>query len=167
MTHHNCPYDLNHVPIHRMNSLQATAWVRGGEPRRFLGAFFAKTYPDGCAVTECGYRLIGWVDKKGNCFDIPPPHRSIHFSKVANAPKADFDCPCREFYDPEIGGPWKLRNSSEHHPQCQFEPASMKVWALLKSRGFMAPAGVAPWMHKAPEMRPDYLEMLRQEARGG
>jgi hypothetical protein len=148
-----------------MNSLQEAAWLRRGEPRRVLGSFLCKLYPGGGAVTECGYRLVGWFNKAGECYDLMPPWRSVHFSKTANAPKAQENCPCLEFYDAEIQGPWKMRNSPEHHPQCQFEPASMKVWSTLYKRGIVAPMGIDPQTLKPVELRPDAMEKIRQECR--
>lgn len=152
MAHHNCPFDLNAKPIHRMSRAQETAWLRGGDPKRLLGDWLVKRYPGGGAVTSPGFLLVGWFDNRGNCNDLSPPFQVIHYSKVANAPEVP-TCPCGEFYDPETNGPWRLRGSREHHPLCQYEPASTKVWDILQARGVQAP------------IRPDDWEKIRQQAR--
>jgi hypothetical protein len=61
---------------------------------------------------------------------MAPPFNWYSRHDIANKPELQA-CPCANFYDPEIQGPWKLRNSSEHHPICQFDQTSMETFNRL------------------------------------
>ena len=167
MAHHNCPYDLNHKPIHRMDGTQGKAWLMGGELRRVLGSWLLTQYPQGCGITEDTYHLVGWCDDRGQVFDLMPPYRTIHYSRIANKPAVQA-CPCAEFYDPESNGPWRNRGDAkarDHHPLCQYDQHSTQIWGELQRRGFLPPDGVIATHAERKVARPDEWNNIREEIR--
>lgn len=117
----------DHVPIHRLNSPQTLLWLFGGEPQRRMASNLAKRYPCGVGVCAATLRLIAFVDPKGNARHLPPPHKLYEMHQISNQPLVT-ECQCADFFDPEIGGPWRMRGTEDHHPLCQFERVAGTVY---------------------------------------
>jgi hypothetical protein len=72
------------------------------------------------------------------------------------------ECACRNYFDPEVQGPWYLRDKERgldmHHPHCQFDMTAKRVWVdSYKSATHRVSE------HRAPQERPDEWVRRRQE----
>lgn len=120
------------------------------EVRRKIATELLRIYPGGYGVVSPTLqRLFAVVDPRGAIRELPPPHHFVEMWELANQP-ATPECPCRNFYDPEVGGAWKLRDIPDHHPLCQFDRSSSKVFKEAATR---------PWK------RPDDWVKLREQIR--
>lgn len=155
---HNAPYDLNHVPLHRLKTqAQTNAWFCGRSIQARMADQLAKNYRTGVGVVTNLYELVAYVSPDGGVRNLQPPFQSIKPWDLANKPKPH-ECACRNFTDPENGGlPWSARNRpNQHHPLCMYDPGSERTYATLMQRG------VAPGTE---DMRPDEWTRLQQENR--
>lgn len=117
----------DHVPIHRLNTPQTKLWLFGGDIKRRMASNLSKRYRAGVGVCSATLRLIAYVDPHGNFRDLPPPHKLYAMHQVSNQPLVT-ECQCASFYDPEVKGAWRERDTTEHHPMCQFDPTSAPVF---------------------------------------
>lgn len=117
----------DHVPLHRLNTPQTKLWLFGGDIRRRMASNLSKRYTSGVGVCSATLRLIAYVDPRGGIRDLPPPHKLYQMHEVSNRPMVT-ECQCAAFFDPEVGGPWRERGTDEHHPMCQFDGTSGKVF---------------------------------------
>lgn len=142
------------LPLHRLNTGHMRAWLVLPYVKREMVSFLAKTYRGGCAVVAPTLRVIATVSPRGHLTELPPPHRRVEFSALANKPSIRAgECACRGFWDPESQGPWGARPEALrdiHHPHCQCRAVSVQSW----QRAFdSATARVAEG--RAPQARPD------------
>lgn len=128
-THYTTNYH-DHVPLHRLNTPQTKLWLFGGDIRRRMASNLAKRYTSGVGVCSATLRLIAYVDPRGGIRDLPPPHKLYQMHEVSNRPMVT-ECQCAAFFDPEVGGPWRDRGTDEHHPMCQFDRTSQKVFSHM------------------------------------
>lgn len=153
---------LHGYPLHRLNTGHMRAWLCLPVLRREMASFLAKTYRTGVVVCNPTLHAFATVSPNGVITELPPPHRVFQFWQLANKPSVVAgECACLNFWDPEIEGPWKLREDSVrrniHHPHCQSREVSTAAWSLAKAS---AEARVAEG--KAPQARPD--EWVKQAA---
>lgn len=120
----------DHVPIHRLNTPQTKLWLFGGDIRRRMAANLSKRYRSGVGVCSATLRLIAYVDPRGGIRDLPPPHKLYKMHETSNQPMVS-ECQCASFYDPEVKGPWRDRDTSDHHPMCQFDGTSSAVFTHM------------------------------------
>jgi len=119
------------IPLHRLTSAQVKVWLMGGELQRQQAENLRRRYPGGVGVLSPTQCLFAYVRPDGSVQSLTPPFRRYLISEIANRPTLE-QCPCAEYFDPESGGPWKLRaRDGEHHPICQYKPTSMTVFNLL------------------------------------
>jgi hypothetical protein len=146
--------NLDGYPLHRLNTGHVSAWLVSKALRREMASFLAKTYRTGVVVLSPTLRAFALVAPNGVITDLPPPHLSYPFWKIANRPSVKAgECACRNFWTPECEGPWSLHRDAErdiHHPHCQSRPVSTLAWDLAKRS---AEARVKE--HRAPQARPD------------
>lgn len=108
-------------PLHRFNTAQTKAWLRLPNMRPFMADKLAKKYKSGVGVLSATLRLFLLIQPDGKYRELPPPWVEYEMWQVANAPSPVSECACRDYYDPEVGGPWKMRDGKlGHHPHCQF-----------------------------------------------
>lgn len=127
MSDHRTTNYHDHVPIHRLNTPQTKLWLFGGDIRRRMASNLSKKYPSGVGVCSATLRLIAYVDPRGGIRELMPPHKLYKMHEVSNQPMVT-ECQCASFFDPEVGGPWRERDTYEHHPMCQFDRVSAPVY---------------------------------------
>lgn len=107
-------------PLHRLNTPQTILWHRGDVIRRPMAALLiSKFYRGGCGILDARNDLIAMIDPRGTIHHMKPPFRRFRMHEIANRPAVPV-CQCAEFFDPESQGKWKQRNTTRHHPMCQF-----------------------------------------------
>lgn len=167
--------DIN-FPIHRMNQVQTLAWLTVPAWRRRFSDFLVKQrYRGGFGVCSATLRLIAVVDPRGAVRELAPPHRRFEMWQVANAPRPN-ECPCADFYDPEVGGRFRERSApGQHHPLCQFDRTAAPVFREAQRRAFdrldiqvIDGIGVLPQKEtrKTAQSRPDEWQNIRKEYQG-
>lgn len=155
---------LHWIPRHLMN-----AWFMLPNVRRIMANELGKAYArfGGVGIVVCfgegnTGRLVAHVLSNGAIEELAPPHKTFAQHLMANKPIAS-ECACLNLYYEECQGPWRLMNRTElHHPLCEWEPVTMKLWRDPRVIGIVE-NGVAKAVEKH---RPDLLEKLRQEHRG-
>jgi hypothetical protein len=146
------PYSVNHVPLHRLNQVLTRIWMfeETHQARRQLVKSLNKRYPSGVGVVSATLFLIAFIAPNQSVRNLMPPFRKYEMWQMNNKP-APPECACANFVDPENDcRPWRERGSREHHPVCQFERTSSKVFERMVNR----PAG---------KERPDDLTRIRDE----
>lgn len=154
-------------PLFRMNSLQIKWWIAGGDFRRQFANVVSKTWRTGVVMLNPSLFAVGTVDPRGRCNDIPPPWEQFEMWQVCNKPSVRYmECACRNYFDPEVQGPWhlreKMRGLDRHHPFCQFDKAAKRTFTVSEQS---ATARVAE--KKAPQARPDEWMRTQVEQGGG
>ncbi len=163
-------------PLHRMNQTQTLAWLTVPAWRRkFIEHLLRERYRGGFGVCSATLRLIATVNPRGALVELAPPHRLFEMHEVANAP-APPRCPCAEYYDPEVGGPFRERGREhEHHPLCQFDKTAKPVFKEAQRRAFdrldirvIEGVGVlgGKETRRSAQARPDEWEQIRKEKQG-
>lgn len=117
----------DHVPIHRLNTPQTLLWLFRGDPQRRMASNLAKRYASGVGVCSATLRLIAYVAPGGGIRELTPPHKLYEMHQISNKPEVT-ECQCAAFFDPEVKGPWRERDTSEHHPLCQFDRVAAPVF---------------------------------------
>lgn len=118
----------DHVPYHKLTEAQGHAWCFSPDVRRQMAARLARMYPqNGCGVCSAHMNLVAYVSARGELRMLVAPFKRIPIHAIANKPKAP-ECPCARFFDPEVGGEWKQRGTTAHHPMCQFQRGSQEVF---------------------------------------
>ena len=131
----------NQEVFHKLTERQARAWCLpgkvGAEVRRKMASQLAQMYPqNGCGVCSPLMHLVAYVSPRAELRMLMAPFRVIPISAIANKPAVK-DCPCLEFFDPEVKGSWRERSEVEraryggHHPMCQYQRTSAEVFAEL------------------------------------
>lgn len=117
-------------PLHRLNTAQTKAWLRYPNTRPFAASQLAKKYGNrGCGLLSATMALFVLVDPRGKYQELSPPFKTFDMWQVDNAPYHYTECACRDYYDPEVGGPWRLRGEEAgHHPFCQFSKTAVPVF---------------------------------------
>jgi len=168
-------------PLHRLNIPRTKLWLISPTNRRRTAESLAKIYRGGVGVCSATLYLIAFVDPRGNIRDLVSPLRRYELWQIANKPKAITECPCREYFDPEVQGPYSERGSNAgHHPLCQFERTAQKVFVEAQGRaanriGLSFENGVpiigaeplkTVIKPLTPQARPDEWEKIRREYQG-
>lgn len=158
--------NLEGFPLFRLNSLQVKYWIAGGDFRRLIAKMVSRTYRTGVVILNPHLYAIGTVNPHGDTQDLPPPFKQFEMWQICNIPSVRYnECACRNYWDPEVQGPWKLRdkerNNEQHHPHCQFDRVAKPVW---KQNYREATERVK--VHQAPQVRPDEWVRTRQQILG-
>ena len=74
-------------------------------------------------------RLFATVNPLGVVRELAPPHTRYEMFQMANRPSAITECPCANFFDPEVGGAYRERGKG-HHPLCQWVAEAKPLWDL-------------------------------------
>lgn len=151
------PSDLPY-PLHRLNTPQTKVWLISLEARRQIANALALKYRGGVGVLTATQRLFALVDPRGAIQELAPPHRRYEMWQIANRPQAP-ECPCADYIDPEVQGPWRERGSDLHHPLCQFDKTAASVFVRAARE---AHARISAGM--GPQERPDEWNRMREEA---
>jgi len=141
---------------HQLTNNQTKLWLLGGDTRREIAANIATHYHGERPVGVVAWRgqLIAWIGTRGEVKLLSPPFQRVHRNAVENSP-APQSCACAEYYDPEVGGPWKNRDlPNSHHPYCQFDKTSHTVFGAMMRKACQSGANA---------LRPD--EHLRERDR--
>lgn len=152
------------VPLHLLTQNETRMWNTGVQGQRtgtraheqILRALCAKLcnqYPEGVGVLVWDGSLVAYVQPGGKARLLSPPYQRFERYQISNKPEPS-ECACREFYDPEIQGPWKERGKNEHHPICMFEQHAQAVFEANSQA------------HKNGVARPDLLIRVQEECRG-
>lgn len=144
---------MSDVKLHLFTRDETIQWLAGGQLQRALAAKVANNYRANVGILSVTGYLIAYVEPNGSIQELSPPFKSYARHEISNKPTVE-QCACRNFFDPEIEGPWSLRNSSEHHPICQFQKDALEV-GLLNNR--LAENG---------NLRDDTLRRAQEEIRG-
>ncbi len=98
-------------PLFRLNSLQVKYWIAGADFRRLITRLVSKTWRTGVVILNPALYAIGTVNPHGDSQDLPPPWQQFQMWQICNKPSVRYSqCACREYWDPEVQGPWKLRD---------------------------------------------------------
>lgn len=118
-------------PIHRLNTAQTKAWVSFENSRALIASNLAKKYPKtGVGLLSATLYLFVLIDPRGKYRLLKAPLVQYEMFQVANAPYHWEECACRNYYDPEVLGPWRLRGEKAgHHPFCQFNKTAVPVYS--------------------------------------
>jgi len=157
--------DFTGFPLFRLNSLQILFWLKGGDRQRLMASMISKTWKSGAVILSPTLYAIATVDPWGNVHALKEPFQKFEMWQVCNKPSVKYDeCACRNYYDPEVQGPWHLRDKQRgmdvHHPFCQFERLAAPVW---KKSYDSATTRVAEKL--TPQTRPDEWIRTREEMR--
>lgn len=151
------PKDLPY-PLHRLNLTQTKVWLASDWIRREMAATLVRTrYPGGVGILSGTQLLFALVNPKGAIQELHPPFKRYEMWQVSNQPETE-ECPCAEFIDLEVQGPWRQRGIPGHHPFCQFDPTSNKVF---NAAGQQAVENVQRGLDA--QARPDEWLRLRKE----
>lgn len=145
-------------PLHRLNTPQTKVWLISPHARNAIAMKLARMYRGGVGVLSATQRLFAVVDPKGNVRELPPPHRVYEMWQIANAPQVA-ECPCANFIDLEVQGPWRERGpEAGHHPLCQFDRTAERVFveASRTAKERLQKGG-------PPQERPDEWLKIRKE----
>jgi hypothetical protein len=142
-------------PFHKLTETQTTIWVLGDKVRVRLIDALRKRYSSGVYVCNATLAVIGHVDSRGAVTEAAPPFQRVERWQLANQPAVK-ECPCAEFWDPEVRGPWRERGSNEHHPLCQYDPHVFRTFNK---------AAKVHLLPKAETQRPDFWLKVREEER--
>ena len=181
MTHSHQTTNLhNSYTYHKLTERQGRAWCLpgklGADVRRKMADQLSKMYPqNGCGVCSASMRLVAYVSPRAELRLLVAPFKVIPISAIANKPAVK-DCPCLQFFDPAIGGPWGCRSEDErrrhgwHHPFCQYKPTAARVFAetfRAKNGGVMIDdKGVAQRAQKQVRVRPDLMLQIEKKITG-
>lgn len=166
----------DHVPYHKLTEAQGRAWcflgARGDQIRRSMASQLAKMYPSGVGLCSSTMKLVAYIEPSGRFRMLVAPFKTIPISAIANKPR-ERECPCQQFFDPEIKGPWKDRSNGKHHPFCQYEKDAARVFTEVykaKHGGVIIDSkGVAHRERgRGPNhtQRPDLMLKVQQEIKG-
>ena len=176
----------NSYTYHKLTEKQDRAWRLPGplgvDVRRKMAAQLARMYPqNGCAVCSATMKLIAHVTPRAELRLLTAPFKVIPISAIANKPTVN-DCPCLEFWDPEVKGPWRKRSDGErsrhggHHPMCQYKPSAALVHAELfraKNGGVVLETNKAGIVEarrdrgRKVRVRPDLMLQVERKIVGG
>ena len=146
---------MSEIPLHRLNQPQTKVWLMGGALRQMMVNHLRQRYPGGCGVLSATNYHFAFVMPNGNVREIPPPYKRYEMWQISNRPATPV-CPCGEFFDPESGGPWKLRaREGQHHPVCQFSKSSVETYQRIERAHL-----------EGVKMRPDEWIRMQQRAEG-
>lgn len=123
---------------HVLTVPQTKLWLISPEAKRLMASHVAKRYRQGVGIASASLRIIAHVDARGAIRELPPPHRMIELWQAENAPRPDA-CACHAYHDPETGAAWGEAHPGTHHPVCQFEQTSMRVFREVTRRGLERP----------------------------
>lgn len=116
-------------PLHRLNTAQTKSWLKFPNARPFVASTLAKQYRRGVGLLSATLRLFVIVDPRGQFRELPKPWAEFEMWQVDNAPAHYVECACRNYFDPEVQGPWKARGEQAgHHPFCQFNGTAVPVY---------------------------------------
>lgn len=177
-------------PLHRLNIPRTKMWLVSKSWQAEQAKILARGYRGGVGICSATCRLFAFVEPGGNVRELKRPFRKYEMWQMTNAPKAP-ECPCGEYFDPEVQGPYKERGpEAGHHPMCQFEQTAGAVFKQAQGQAanrmglvfeFGVPvidpmrgatnsnaagAGKALVKSLTPQARPDEWEKLRKEYRG-
>lgn len=114
-------------PLHRLNTPKTKLWLISEVWRRSMAKTLHKMYRGGVGVCAATGRLFAYVRPNGDIHELKRPFRKYEMWQMANAPRA-IECPCMDFFDPEVQGPYRERGTNDHHPMCQFEETGQAVF---------------------------------------
>lgn len=182
MSHSHQTTNLHDLtPYHKLTERQDKAWRlpgKAGETIRLkMAGQLGKMYPSGCGVCSATMKLIAYVQEGGKLRLLLAPFKVIPISAIANKPRAT-ECPCFDYYDPEVRGPWKNRPEQQrekhggHHPMCQYQRDAGRVFSELykaKNGGLLIneEKNTAARMHERKRVRPDLMLQVQRQIRGG
>ncbi len=136
MSHSHQTTNLHDARVyHKLTERQGKAWCLPGplgeDVRRKMASQLSKMYPqNGCGVCSPTMKLVAYVSPKAELRLLIAPFKVIPISAIANQP-AVADCPCQNFWDPEVRGCWRERGTGKHHPFCQYKATAARVHAEL------------------------------------
>lgn len=169
-------------PLHRLNIPKTKLWLISKVWRNTLATNLARHYRGGVGVCAATLRLIAFIDPRGNIRELTRPFKKYEMWQIANKPAIP-ECPCMDYYDPEVGGPYRERGDRSHHPFCQFEQTAGAVFKESQGRaanrlGLSFDYGMpmvdaetekkaaGPVKQLAPQARPDEWETIRKNYKG-
>jgi hypothetical protein len=126
-----------------------------------MASALIRRYPGGVGILSATQRLFALVDPRGNVRELPPPHKRYEMWQIANRPMVP-ECPCADYFDPEVEGCWRERGSNAgHHPLCQFDRSSASVFVRAAREAHQRIA-----QGSGPQERPDeWIRMREEESR--
>jgi hypothetical protein len=114
-------------PLHRLNTPKTKLWLISEVWRRNMARTLNRMYRGGVGVCAATGRLFAYVRPDGNIHELKRPFKKYEMWQMANQPSIS-DCPCMDFFDPEVQGPYRERGERNHHPMCQFERTAGAVF---------------------------------------
>jgi hypothetical protein len=125
--------------------------------RRQMAEWLGKNYKTGCVVLSPELRAFAKVSPTGRITALKWPYKKFQFFQISNKPSALYrECACRNFWDPESGGPWGARDKERmmdlHHWACQGREVAQATARVAENR--------------TPEPRPDAWERKAKEFEG-
>lgn len=115
------------LPLARLDVSQSKFWWLSPAARLLVARVFSKRYGE-CLILTFDLLAVGKAHKNGQLEVLRPPYYRFEMWQIANKPEVT-ECKCAEFYDPEVQGPWRLRQSERHHPFCIYDRPSTRVYA--------------------------------------
>lgn len=172
----------NSRTYHKLTERQGKAWClpgnMGQEVRRRMASQLAKMYPqNGCGVCSATMKLVAYVSPRAELRLLVAPFKVIPIHLIANKPGVE-ECPCQDFWDPEIRGPWGARSPGErakyggHHPMCQYKATAQRVFevvsAIKQGAVIIDSKGVARRQNNGPKesVRPDLMLQVEKKLIG-
>ena len=170
-------------PLHRLNVPRTKMWLISDANKRRTSDALSKLYRGGVGVCSATLRLMALVAPNGTYRELAPPFRKYEMWQIANKPHTlGLECQCAEYFDPEVGGPYRERGpAAGHHPMCQFDQTSSVVFREAQGRAanrlgmtFVGGVPIVDGTAKpksvikplTPQARPDEWERIRAEYRG-
>ena len=152
---------MSEYPLIRLDPNQSRLWWLNQGGRQLIARVFARRYGT-CIVLTDDCLAVGKVDARGGIELARAPYHRHQMWEVHNKPVLA-ECHCADFIDPEIGGPWRNRNSERHHPMCIYDRPAAAVFGHF-ARLNQAPSNVV--VEELKRQRPDAWVRARAEMEG-
>lgn len=115
------------LPLIRLEPLQTSLWWLSPGARLLIGRVFSRRYGP-CYVCTDDCCCVAKVLPSGKIELAKAPYTRYAMWQMSNNP-TPANCHCADFVDPEVVGPWKVRNSERHHPMCIYDRTSQVVFS--------------------------------------
>lgn len=171
-------------PLHRLNQVGTRLWLTVPATRPRIVQALLKRYRGGFGLCAATMRLFVVVSPNGAIRELAPPLVQYEMWQLANAPSPTRECPCGDYFDPEVKGPYRERGNNLHHPLCQFDRTAPRVFRVAQGKAanrlgmrfeggvpvvspeVRADAATGPVKLPSAQARPDEWEKLRKEELG-
>lgn len=133
------------LPLAGLDVSQSRFFWLSPAARLLVARVFGKKYGQ-CLIVTYDLLIVGKALANGTLEVFRPPYYRTEMWRLVNKPEKT-ECKCADFYDPEVQGPWRLRQSTRHHPFCVYDRPSPVLF-----KQFERPLPLYPIEKRAPDV---------------